>query len=173
LGYSFGVLHHTPDTPKALGELTRVIRPGGELKIMLYNRCSIYALNQWIKHALIKGRPWKTVSWVLFHYMESIGTKAYTRRELARLLSALPLKDIRIHTEATSADYLSASAFLPLNWCNRVLLRLGECFQDWRTLDYTARGASAQKSPPDTGPRFSGNCLGFYHCITATKFKSS
>ena len=42
LGYSYGVLHHTPDTIKALQELTRVVRPGGELKVMLYNRHSIW-----------------------------------------------------------------------------------------------------------------------------------
>ena len=84
LGYSFGVLHHSPDTVKAVAELVRVIRPGGELKMMLYNRHSIYIANQWIKHALLKGRPWKSLSWILFHHMESLGTKGYTRDELAR-----------------------------------------------------------------------------------------
>src|ERR1043165_2072475 len=28
LGYSWGVLHHTPDTEKAISELVRVVRPG-------------------------------------------------------------------------------------------------------------------------------------------------
>src|SRR5258706_4975316 len=50
LGYSFGVLHHTPNTELALQELVRVVRPGGEVKVMLYNRHSIYAVNQWVKH---------------------------------------------------------------------------------------------------------------------------
>ncbi len=93
LGYSFGVLHHSPDTVKAIAELVRVIRPGGELKIMLYNRRSIYTLNQWIKHALLKARPWTSLSRVIFNHMESLGTKAYTRRELRRILSALPLQE--------------------------------------------------------------------------------
>src|SRR6266536_4111527 len=31
LGYSFGVLHHTPNTEKAVAELIRVVRPGGEI----------------------------------------------------------------------------------------------------------------------------------------------
>ena len=35
LGYSFGVLHHSPDTEKAISELVRVVRPGGDVKIML------------------------------------------------------------------------------------------------------------------------------------------
>lgn len=39
--YSFGVLHHIPDVAKAVAEIDRVLRPGGELLIMLYNRSSI------------------------------------------------------------------------------------------------------------------------------------
>src|SRR6185503_16501180 len=75
LGYSFGVLHHSPNTEKAIAELVRVIKPGGEIKIMLYNRHSIYALGQWMKYALLKGRPLESPSWVMWHHMESVGTK--------------------------------------------------------------------------------------------------
>jgi ubiquinone/menaquinone biosynthesis C-methylase UbiE len=56
LGYSFGVLHHTPDTEKAIRELVRVVKPGGEIKLMLYNRRSIYVFNRWVKYALLRGR---------------------------------------------------------------------------------------------------------------------
>ena len=38
LVYSHGVLHHTPDTPRAIGEIVRVLRPGGKAIIMLYAR---------------------------------------------------------------------------------------------------------------------------------------
>lgn len=39
--YSFGVLHHIPEVDKAVEEIARVLKPGGELLIMLYNRSSI------------------------------------------------------------------------------------------------------------------------------------
>ena len=39
--YSWGVLHHTPNTKRALEELHRVVRPGGRVGVMLYNRRSI------------------------------------------------------------------------------------------------------------------------------------
>jgi len=39
--YSFGVLHHIPDVESAVSEITRVLKPGGELLIMVYNRSSI------------------------------------------------------------------------------------------------------------------------------------
>ncbi|HTY88362.1 MAG TPA: methyltransferase domain-containing protein [Candidatus Acidoferrum sp.] len=96
LGYSWGVLHHTPDTEKSIRELARVLRPGGEMKIMLYNRHSLSALHTWAKFALLKGRPWKSVRWVLWHHQESPGTKAYTRREIVRMLAAAGLTDIRL-----------------------------------------------------------------------------
>lgn len=39
--YSFGVLHHIPDVMTAMMEIKRVLKPGGVLLIMLYNRSSI------------------------------------------------------------------------------------------------------------------------------------
>jgi ubiquinone/menaquinone biosynthesis C-methylase UbiE len=40
LVYSHGVLHHTPDTPRTIGEVHRVLTPGGRAVIMLYYRDS-------------------------------------------------------------------------------------------------------------------------------------
>lgn len=42
LVYSFGVLHHTPNTQKAVDEVYRVLRPDGKIIIMLYNRTSLH-----------------------------------------------------------------------------------------------------------------------------------
>jgi SAM-dependent methyltransferase len=43
--YSFGVLQYIPEAARAVAELERVLAPGGELLVMLYNRSSInYAL---------------------------------------------------------------------------------------------------------------------------------
>lgn len=39
--YSFGVLHHIPDVRKAVTEIQRVLKPGGHLLFMVYNRSSI------------------------------------------------------------------------------------------------------------------------------------
>ncbi len=39
--YSFGVLHHTPDTKRAIEEVRRVLKPGGEAFVMLYHRRSL------------------------------------------------------------------------------------------------------------------------------------
>ncbi len=40
LVYSHGVLHHTPDTPRTIREVHRVLSPGGRAVVMLYYRDS-------------------------------------------------------------------------------------------------------------------------------------
>ncbi len=48
--YSFGVLHHTADTDRSIIEVHRVLKEGGEARIMLYHR---HSLNEWI-HRLVR-----------------------------------------------------------------------------------------------------------------------
>lgn len=49
---SNGVLHHTPDMPAALRELHRVLKPGGAVAIIVYNRQS---LHYWIHQVMTRG----------------------------------------------------------------------------------------------------------------------
>ena len=39
--YSWGVLHHSPNTKQAFREVLRVLRPGGEARLMIYNKYSV------------------------------------------------------------------------------------------------------------------------------------
>ena len=168
LGYSFGVLHHSPDTIKAMGELIRVVKPGGEIKIMVYNRHSILVFNRWVRKALLRGKPWKNLKWILWHHAENAGTKGYTRTELQEIFKGFPVEDVCIRTEVTSGDYLSSHAFPPLNLFWRFILRLAGCQGPWFKNLYT--------EPPSgkiPGPfRLTGNRLGFYHCIQARKIRA-
>jgi len=168
LGYSFGVLHHTPNTEKAIAELVRVVQPGGEIKIMLYNLNSLCVFKTWVKYAVLRGRPWKSFRWAAANHIESAGTKAYTRGDLRRILQALPLKEVVVSTEINSADYLAFSAIKPLNLFCRVLLRLGGYNPGWLRSDYYT-GAMKRPRPLDRKIRFIGNRLGFFHCISAKK----
>jgi len=49
--YSFGVIHHSPVPEKIVREIYRVLRPGGSLTVMLYNRSSI---NYYIEIMLLR-----------------------------------------------------------------------------------------------------------------------
>jgi len=85
--YSWGVIHHSEHPQAILAEIHRVLKPGGRLIGMMYGRHSVLTLKMWIRHALLKARPWRSFADVVWHHMESIGTKAYTQKELMRLLS--------------------------------------------------------------------------------------
>jgi SAM-dependent methyltransferase len=100
--YSWGVLHHTPDTGRAAHEMIRVLRPGGRLCAMLYARHSWVAFGLWARHALLAGKPLLTLTEVVAHHMESDGTKAFTRRELRTMFG--DLSDLEIEHLGTPYD---------------------------------------------------------------------
>jgi SAM-dependent methyltransferase len=101
LVYSWGVLHHTPDTPRAVSEIRRVLVTGGEARVMLYSRRSWVAFGLWLRYALASGQPWRTISDVIAAHMESDGTKAYTESELRRLFSCFA----RVETQRFTTPY--------------------------------------------------------------------
>ena len=109
LVYSWGVIMHTPDTARALAEIIRVTRHGGTCKIMVYNRHSLAALHLWLRNALLRGQPWRSLSWCLAHYQESPGTKAFTENEVRSLVRQLPVRIIRIRKYRTYPDTLEQS----------------------------------------------------------------
>jgi ubiquinone/menaquinone biosynthesis C-methylase UbiE len=58
--YSFGVLHHTPDIDKAVSEIYRVLKPGGQGVVGLYHKNSWhYRVNVIIIHGLFKRKLFK------------------------------------------------------------------------------------------------------------------
>jgi ubiquinone/menaquinone biosynthesis C-methylase UbiE len=110
--YSWGVIHHSPNTIKALEEIIRVLKPGGKAKIMIYNRKSLLAFFFWFKHAFLKFRPWKSISWVLWNHMESIGTKGYTIKEFLKILEKYNLSESKVSTIFTYYDKLARFNFI-------------------------------------------------------------
>lgn len=87
LVYSWGVIHHSEHPECIIKEIKRVLKPRGIFIGMMYGRRSLLAFQIWVRHALLKGRPWHTFADVIWNNMESIGTKAYTVSELKKLFS--------------------------------------------------------------------------------------
>jgi len=88
LVYSWGVIHHTENPEKIIDEIRRVLRPEGVFIGMMYSRHSLVAVRLWIAHALLKGRPFRSLREVVWNHMESLGTKAYTIDELKNMFRA-------------------------------------------------------------------------------------
>lgn len=85
--YSWGVLHHTPDTEKAISEVHRVLNPGGEICVMLYNRKSLVSLQMYLIFGLLRLRPFAKLDDLYSEYHESPGTKVYTIKEIELMFS--------------------------------------------------------------------------------------
>jgi ubiquinone/menaquinone biosynthesis C-methylase UbiE len=107
LVYSWGVLHHTPDTPKAFEEVFRVLKRGGEARIMIYHKWSIVGLMLWMRYALLRLRPWLALDHIYANYLESPGTKAYTYSEARQMCSRF--RDVKITTPLSHADLLESA----------------------------------------------------------------
>ena len=122
--YSWGVIHHTPDTRCAAREILRVLRPGGRLCVMVYNRRSLVAAQSWILYAALRGDPFRSLSDLLAHHMESPGTKAYTASEAGGLFDGAHW--VRVETVVTPYDMrLGRRRFLPRWTWSAVPRRLG------------------------------------------------
>jgi ubiquinone/menaquinone biosynthesis C-methylase UbiE len=100
--YSWGVLHHTPDTPRAVAEAIRVLKPGGRLCVMLYSRHAWVSYGLWLRNGPLSRRPLRSIADVLHHHMESIGTQGFTKREVRRMFAGVD--HLRIEKVATPYD---------------------------------------------------------------------
>lgn len=95
LAYSWGVIHHAQDTWRVFSEIYRVTRPGGSVKLMIYNLSSLYTWYMWTRHALPRARFRHGRAWALHNYQESKGTKAYSERQVRDELAKYPHRDLR------------------------------------------------------------------------------
>lgn len=102
--YSNGVLHHTSDTRKAVSEAIRVLRPGGQLAMMLYSRHSAMYWSKLVPRAVVtmqlfgmpeaywvgrltEGRPRRSGPNPI--------TRVYSKRQLLQLLDGCEVISLR------------------------------------------------------------------------------
>lgn len=106
--YSWGVLHHSPDTPRAVSEVHRILKKGGEARVMIYHRASMVGMMLWVRYALLALKPWTSMRAIYARHLESPGTKAYTIDEARELFRAF--SRVEIQTVLTHGDLLESAA---------------------------------------------------------------
>lgn len=106
LVYSWGVLHHTPDTERAYSEVFRVLKPGGTMRTMIYHVPSWTGIMLYFVYGLAKGAPFLGLRRAIYEYLESPGTKAYTLNEAALLARRAGFERNTASTRLGSGDLL-------------------------------------------------------------------
>ena len=104
--YSWSVPHHSPDTPRAVSEVYRVLKPGGKALIMVYHKWSMVGVMLWIRYALLAGRPWRGLRSIYAEHLESPGTKAYSYSEARDIFSRF--SSVTMSTPLSHGDLLDS-----------------------------------------------------------------
>lgn len=115
--YSFGVMHHAPDTQRCIDETYRALRPGGEALIMLYHRRS---LNEWA-HWLLR---------VPFEERDELCpvVRRFTTPEVRAMFARFA--KVEVH-----ADFVFGEGYGPLfRWMPRALYRLLSRWVGWHLM---------------------------------------
>jgi SAM-dependent methyltransferase len=102
LVYSHGVLHHTPETGKAIQEVHRVLRPGGRAVVMMYHRGSY---NYRVNISVLRRAGAHLLKW-------ERGVK------LVNKVTGEPIESLRQHAELLKTEkesYLRPDEFLSQN----------------------------------------------------------
>ena len=106
--YSWGVLHHSPNTPKAIEEVHRVLKKGGVARVMIYQKNCIAGYMLWLRYGLMAGQPFRSLTDIYANHLESPGTKAYTQDEARKMFHAF--SKVTISNELSVGDLLEGEA---------------------------------------------------------------
>ena len=106
--YSWGVLHHSPNTSRAVDEVFRVLRPGGIARIMIYHKQSLTGYMLWVRYGLLKLRPFRSLRDIYYHHLESPGTKAYSIGEARQMFARF--SEVKIRVQLSFGDLLEGGA---------------------------------------------------------------
>jgi ubiquinone/menaquinone biosynthesis C-methylase UbiE len=126
--WSWGVIHHSSNTPQIVEEIFRILKPGGLLQIMVYHRSSVrYWIIGGIQHGIVKGKLLKmNLEQVNQTFTDGAIARHYTQPEAHQLLGRFKNIRTRILQEAGSDALPKISPVL-----RRLAPSTGQRFDQW------------------------------------------
>lgn len=90
LVWSWGVIHHSRSTERCLEEITRVLRPGGQLLLMVYYRPSIaYYVHCGVIRGILLGQLFhRSLNEIYASATDGFFVRAFSKAELRTLLAS-------------------------------------------------------------------------------------
>ena len=105
--WSWGVVHHSAAPERVVQEVHRVLKPLGELRLMVYHRRS---LNAWtaLVRGILSGKLVKGMSFadMLSYYTDGYVARYYTRDELAAMLKRSGLATVWMYVLGQKSELL-------------------------------------------------------------------
>ena len=101
LVYSYGVMHHSPNTAACIDEAWRVLKASGKARIMLYHHASVTGIMLWLRYGMWRGQ---SIRQCVYQSLESPGTKTFTLDEVRSLMHRF--QDVKIRQVFSPGDLL-------------------------------------------------------------------
>ncbi len=123
--YSFGVLHHTPDTPKTIREIYRVLKPEGKCTIMLYARGWKHYLKRVFIHGILSGKLLKYGYNQLINKQTEVHgnsplTYVYKKGEIKKMFSMFGEVEIKKYKMGEYFDYAPYKTRKVFGWVSNI-----------------------------------------------------
>ncbi len=129
--WSWGVIHHSADTGQVVREIARVMRPGGEVRAMVYHRRSLNVA--WaLARGLLSGRLIsKGMAETLNAYSDGLMARYFTSSELSSMFRQY-FRRVQVNIMGQKTDLLPLPAGLGLTRLKaRMLDRIPERAAGW------------------------------------------
>jgi ubiquinone/menaquinone biosynthesis C-methylase UbiE len=111
LVYSFGVLHHTPNTELAIDEVHRVLKEDGQAIVMLYARGWKHYVKRCFIHGILLGKYFKLRSWqAVYNKVSEVNgdspkTGVYTKKQVQAMFAKFSNVEIEKKRMGEFFDY--------------------------------------------------------------------